>query len=157
MSSVYQKLAEAGAKLLLETLPKIADGTITETPQDEALVTYGPNIKREDELIDWNRDARAIFNQVRGLNAWPGAFTAFSHKVMKIWQARIIEEESTPKTEPGTVLETTEDAIVVQCGRGTLELLEIQPFGKRRMMATEFLRGVKLAPGTKFGEWEEEN
>lgn len=155
MSSVYQKLAEAGSKLLIETLPQIENGTITETPQDEALVTYGPNIKREDEEIDWNRDARAIFNQVRGLNSWPGAFTAFSHKVMKIWQARIIEEESTPKAEPGTVLKTTEDSIIVQCGNGTLGLLEIQPFGKRRMQVTEFLNGVKLAPGTQFGEWEE--
>jgi methionyl-tRNA formyltransferase len=155
MSSVYQKLAEAGAKLLLETLPQIENGTITEMPQDEALVTYGPNIKREDEEINWNHDARTIFNQVRGLNSWPGAFTAFSHKVMKIWQARIIEEDSTPKAEPGTVLKTTEDSIIVQCGNGTLGLLEIQPFGKRRMQVTEFLNGVKLAPSTQFGEWEE--
>ncbi|MGZ4134451.1 MAG: methionyl-tRNA formyltransferase [Tumebacillaceae bacterium] len=155
MSSVYQKLAVAGSKLLIETLPQIENGTITETPQDEALVTYGPNIKREDEEIDWSREARSIFNQVRGLNSWPGAFTAFSHKVMKIWEASIIEEESTKAAEPGTVLKTTDDAIIVQCGRGTLALREIQPFGKRRMHVTEFLRGVKVAPGTRLGEWEE--
>ncbi|MGZ4031480.1 MAG: methionyl-tRNA formyltransferase [Tumebacillaceae bacterium] len=155
MSSVYQKLAVAGSKLLIETLPQIENGTITETPQDEALVTYGPNIKREDEEIDWSREARTIFNQVRGLNSWPGAFTAFSHKVMKIWEASIIEEESTKAAEPGTVLKTTDDAIIVQCGRGTLALREIQPFGKRRMHVTEFLRGVKVAPGTRLGEWEE--
>jgi methionyl-tRNA formyltransferase len=155
VSTLHDKLAVAGAKLLIETLPSIENGTQTETPQDESLVTYAPNLTRDDERIDWSRDARMIYNQVRGLNAWPVAFTTFSHKVMKIWQARIDEEESMPSVKPGTVVKTTDDAIIVQCGKGTLALLEIQPAGKRRMPVSDYLRGVKIAPGEKFGEQEE--
>ncbi|MFD2171449.1 methionyl-tRNA formyltransferase [Tumebacillus lipolyticus] len=155
VSSLHDKLAAAGSKLLIETLPSIAAGTHTETQQDESLVTYSPNISRDDERIDWSRDARTLYNQVRGLNAWPVAFTTVAHKVMKIWQARIDEEESAPTALPGTVLKATDDAIIVQCGSGRLALLEIQPAGKRRMLASEYLRGVKLEPGTRFGEREE--
>lgn len=150
--SLFHKLSEAGAKLLIETLPAIEAGTITETPQDEALVTYSPELTRDDERIDWTKDARRLYNQVRGLNSWPVAFTYMDHKVMKIWQARIQEEKSEPKAAPGTVVDVTKDAIIVQCGTGTLALTEIQPAGKRRMMVSDYLRGVKLAPGTRFGE-----
>jgi methionyl-tRNA formyltransferase len=155
VSSLHDKLSAAGSKLLIETLPSIKNGTHTETPQDESLVTYAPNIKREDEKIDWSKDARTLYNQVRGLNSWPVAFTTLSDKIMKIWQARVNEEESIPTARPGTVLRTTDDGIIVQCGRGTLTLLEIQPSGKRRMFATDYLRGVTLAPGTRFGSEEE--
>ena len=155
VSSLHDKLSPAGAKLLIETLPLIENGTQTETPQDESLVTYSPNIKREDERIDWSRDARSIYNQVRGLNAWPVAFTTFNHKVMKIWQARINEEESVPTGQLGAVVKTTADEIIVQCGRGTLALVEVQPSGKRRMAVTDYLRGVKFEPGTRFGAEED--
>ena len=150
--TLFHKLSDAGAKLLIETLPAIEAGTITETPQDEALVTYSPELSRDDERIDWSKDARRLFNQVRGLNSWPVAFTYMDHKVMKIWQARIQEEKSEPKVQPGTVVDVTKDAIIVQCGTGTLALTEIQPAGKRRMMVSDYLRGVKMAPGTRFGE-----
>jgi methionyl-tRNA formyltransferase len=157
VATLHDKLAAAGSKQLLETLPQIEAGTHTETPQDEALVTYSPTIKREDEQIDWSKDARTLYNQVRGLNSWPVAYTTLSHKVMKIWQARINEEESLPTVAPGTVVKTTSDSIIVQCGRGTLALVEIQPAGKRRMLVTEYLRGVKLAPDTQFGVDTEES
>lgn len=151
--SLFHKLSEKGSDLLIETLPQIEAGTITETPQDEALVTFAPNLSRDDERIDWTKDARRLYNQVRGLNSWPVAFTTLDDKVMKIWQAKVIEEDSVPsKFEPGSVVTTTSDAIVIQCGRGTLALVEIQPSGKRRMPASDYLRGVKLAPGTRFGE-----
>ncbi|PWK12800.1 methionyl-tRNA formyltransferase [Tumebacillus permanentifrigoris] len=151
--SLFQKLSVKGSDLLIETLPQIEAGTITETPQDEALVTFAPNLSRDDERIDWTKDARRLYNQVRGMNSWPVAFTTLDDKVMKIWQAKVIEEDSVPsKFEPGRVVTTTSDAIVIQCGRGTLALMEIQPSGKRRMPASDYLRGVKLAPGTRFGE-----
>ena len=150
--SLFHTLSEARTKHQNETKPTKAAGTITETPQDESLVTYSPELSRDDERIDWTKDARRLFNQVRGLNSWPVAFTYMDHKVMKIWQARIQEEKSEPKTAPGTVVDVVKDAIIVQCGTGTLALTEIQPAGKRRMMVTDYLRGVKLAPGTRFGE-----
>lgn len=157
VSSLHDKLSPAGARLLIETLPLIESGTQTETPQDESLVTYSPNIKREDERIDWSRDSRSIYNQVRGLNSWPVAFTTLNHKVMKIWQARVNEEESAPKAEPGTVIKAENGEVLVQCGRGTLALVEIQPSGKKRMAVTDYLRGVKMEPGTRFGVEEDQH
>ncbi|KEO81955.1 methionyl-tRNA formyltransferase [Tumebacillus flagellatus] len=151
--SLFHKLSEKGSDLLIETLPKIEAGTITETPQDESQVTFAPNLSRDDERIDWTKDARRLYNQVRGLNSWPVAFTSLDDKVMKIWQAKIMEETSEPtEYEPGMVVTTTADSIVVQCGRGRLALTEIQPSGKRRMPACDYLRGVKLASGTRFGQ-----
>lgn len=155
VATLHDKLAAAGSKLLIETLPSIQAGTHTETPQDESLVTYSPTIKRDDEKIDWSQPARRLYNQIRGLNSWPGAFTYYNHKVMKLWQARINEETSTPAAEPGTILKTVEDAIIVQCGTGTLALIEIQPSGKRRMLVSDYLRGVKPEPGTRFTTEEE--
>lgn len=155
VATLHDKLAAAGSKLLIETLPSIQAGTHTETPQDESLVTYSPTIKRDDEKIDWSQPARRLYNQIRGLNSWPGAFTYYNHKVMKLWQARINEETSTPAAEPGTILKTVEDAIIVQCGTGTLALTEIQPSGKRRMLVSDYLRGVKPEPGTRFTTEEE--
>ncbi|MBL0388826.1 methionyl-tRNA formyltransferase [Tumebacillus sp. ITR2] len=151
--SLFHKLSEKGSDLLIETLPTIEAGTFTETPQDESQVTFAPNLSRDDERIDWTKDARRLYNQVRGMNSWPVAFTSLDDKVMKIWQAKVMEETSEPtKYEPGMVVTTTSDSIVVQCGRGQLALTEIQPSGKRRMPASDYLRGVKLAPGTRFGE-----
>ncbi|HEU4963087.1 MAG TPA: methionyl-tRNA formyltransferase [Bacilli bacterium] len=155
VATLHDKLAAAGSQLLIETLPSIEAGTQTETAQDESLVTYSPTLKREDEKIDWQQDARRLYNQVRGLNSWPGAFTYFSHKVMKIWQARIQEETGAPTAEPGTILSTTDDSIIVQCGQGRLALTEIQPAGKRRMAVSDYLRGVQLEPGTRFTTEEE--
>lgn len=151
--SLFHKLSEKGSELLIETLPQIEAGTFTETPQDEARVTFAPNLTRDDERIDWSKDARRLYDQVRGLNSWPVAFTTVDDKVMKIWQAKVVEEVSVPsKFEPGMVVETTADAIVVQCGRGTLALTEIQPSGKRRMLTSDYLRGGKFPSGTRFGQ-----
>jgi len=152
--SLFHKLAAHGAQLLLETLPKMITGDFTETPQDESLVTFAPNLSRDDERIDWTRPARRLYDQVRGLNSWPVAFTHLNHNVVKIWQARVNEETSTPNVEPGTVVKVTGDEIIVQCGQGTLALVEVQPAGKKRMLVTDYLRGVKTAPGIRFGEQE---
>ncbi|WP_018132916.1 methionyl-tRNA formyltransferase [Effusibacillus pohliae] len=152
VGTLHDKLAEVGAKLLLETIPKIVDGTITETPQDESLVTYAPNLTREDERIDWAKDARAIYNQVRGLNPWPVAFTTLGDKIFKIWWAEIVDPHAVTGHPPGTVLRTTKDAIVVQTGKGILAIKQLQPEGKRRMSAEELLRGQTVEAGNRFGD-----
>jgi len=153
-ATLFTKLSAHGAVLLLETLPKMQSGDFTETPQDEALVTFAPNLSRDDERIDWHQSARRVYDQVRGLNSWPVAFTHLHHNVMKIWQARIQEETSAPTAEPGTVLDVTADAIVVQCGTGTVALTEVQPSGKKRMAVADYVRGGKVAPGDRFGAQE---
>lgn len=152
VGTLHDRLAEAGAKLLLETIPKIADGTVTGTPQDESLATYSPNLTKDDERVDWSRSARAIYNQVRGLNPWPVAFTKLNGKIFKIWWAEIADEHRITGELPGTVLEIAKDAIVVQTGEGTLAIKELQPEGKRRMSAAELLRGQTIEAGNRFGD-----
>jgi methionyl-tRNA formyltransferase len=147
--TLHDKLAEAGAKLLSETLPHILSGDVQGTPQDERLATYAPNLTREDEQIDWTKPARQIVNQIRGLNPWPVAFTTSEDKIFKIWKARIDDEYSV-QDEPGTVLSVTNDAIRVQAGKGIVAIQEIQPAGKKRMSVEAFLRGKQMAPGSRF-------
>ncbi|BCJ85124.1 methionyl-tRNA formyltransferase [Effusibacillus dendaii] len=155
VGSLHDKLACAGAKLLLETIPKIADGSITETEQDESLVTYSPNISRDDERIDWTKSARAIYNQVRGLNPWPVSFTTSNGKIVKIWWVDLVDETTVSGKQPGTVLRTSKDSIEVQTGKGIVAIRELQPEGKRKMKAEELLRGQTIEAGYQFGDANE--
>ncbi|WKA53553.1 methionyl-tRNA formyltransferase [Planococcus shixiaomingii] len=146
--SMFDKLSVAGTELLKATLPSIIDGTNPRTPQDEELVTYARNISREQERIDWTRSATAIYNQVRGLHPWPVAYTTFNEANMKIWWA---EESSSRKSgKPGEVIELTEDSIVVQTGDGVLAIKDLQPAGKKRMAAKDYLKGPKIQAGDLF-------
>jgi len=145
---MFDKLSAAGTELLKETLPSIVDGTNQRIPQDEALVTYARNISREQERIDWTKSAAAIYNQVRGLHPWPVAYTTYNGANMKIWWT---EESSSERAgKPGEVIELTEDSIVVQTGGGALAIKELQPAGKKRMAAKDYLKGPKIQVGDLF-------
>ncbi|SMG14863.1 methionyl-tRNA formyltransferase [Paenibacillus aquistagni] len=150
--TMFEKLSLVGAELLKDTLPKLIAGDIQAEPQEEALATYSPNLKREDERIDWNRTSRELFNQVRGLVPYSGAYTTWNDEVFKIWAMRVPESSKThtgtPDAEPGTVLAVSETGIVVQTGDGTVTLTEVQPAGKKAMAVQDFARGGKLTPGT---------
>ncbi|MDN7241295.1 methionyl-tRNA formyltransferase [Planococcus sp. N028] len=146
--SMFDKLSVAGTELLKATLPSIIDGTNPRTPQDEELVTYARNISREQEQIDWTRSATAIYNQVRGLHPWPVAYTTFNEANMKIWWAEEISSRKSGK--PGEVIELTEDSIVVQTGDGVLAIKDLQPAGKKRMAAKDYLKGPKIQAGDLF-------
>ncbi|MFD0713659.1 methionyl-tRNA formyltransferase [Paenibacillus sp. GCM10027626] len=148
--SIFAKLSEAGAKLLLETLPALEEGTVTAEKQNDAEATYAANLTRADEQIDWRRSARQLFNQVRGLSPMAGAFTMLDGAPFKVWGCKPEAEVSAGKT-PGTVLAADTDGIVVQTGEGALRLLVIQPAGKKAMAAAEWLKGARLAAGTQFG------
>lgn len=152
VGTLHDKLAAAGSRLLLETVPRILDGTAVETPQDASQVTYAPNLTREDERIQWNKTARQIYNQVRGLHPWPVAFTTLQGKIVKIWWADIADERNVSDKLPGTILRVTDSAIEVQTGAGTIAIHELQPEGKRRMTADELLRGQSLEAGSQFGD-----
>ena len=145
----------AGARLLVDTLPSLLDGTVRAVPQVDAEATYAPNLRREDEWIDWNRTSRQIYNQVRGLRPWPVAYTTWNGEVLKIWEARRPDPsgKAAPQAEgaPGTVVRAGGDGIEVRTGDGTLLLTVVQPAGKRPMPAGDFVRGGRIAPGTVLG------
>lgn len=145
---MFEKLSVVGMELLRETLPSIIEGTNPRTPQDEKGVTYARNISREQERIDWSKPAEAIYNQVRGLHPWPVAFTTFNDQNMKIWWTE--PAASSKSGRPGEVLELTDNAILVQTGEGALAITDLQPAGKKRMSAADYLKGPKIQAGDYF-------
>ncbi|WP_312115178.1 methionyl-tRNA formyltransferase [Brevibacillus reuszeri] len=150
---LHDKLAAAGSALMMETIPQLLTGTIEAQPQNHDEATFAPNIKRKDERIDWTRTAEQIYNQVRGLNPWPVAFTTHEGKVWKVWWVERLVEAVTGN-EPGTIVAREEDGLVVACGEGAVKMTELQPEGKKRMSALDFLRGAgaSIEIGTKVGE-----
>lgn len=153
VGTLHDKLAEAGARLLVETLPRLLAGEIEPIPQNHAEATFAPNIKRADERIDWEQSAERIYNHVRGLNPWPVAFTTWQGKLWKVWW---VEKASLTGrlAEPGTIIAREEDGLIVACGEGSVKLTEIQPEGKTRMSVRDFLRGAgaSVQPGMKVGD-----
>ncbi|GIP36734.1 methionyl-tRNA formyltransferase [Paenibacillus sp. J31TS4] len=151
--TLFDKLSEAGADLLRRTLPDLLVGKLTAVPQAHEEATLAPNIKREDEWIRWERPAMELFNQIRGLNPHPGAFTTWNGDVLKIWAARKPKPASVPQgAVPGTVIGTGDDYIEVATGDGALRVTELQPAGKKAMSAAQLLRGTSVPAGTVLGE-----
>lgn len=137
---LYGRLAEMGASLLLRAVDQIGEGTAVRTPQDAAKATHAPMLSRELSDMDWTRSAWELHNQVRGLIPWPMAVTELDGVRCKVWSSKVCDE-STGK-EAGTVLQADKRGLKIACGGGTvLELLEIQPDGKKRMNASAFLLG----------------
>lgn len=128
--SLFDKLSVVGSNLLKDTLPSIINGTNNRTVQDEAQITFASNISREQERIDWTKDARSLFNQVRGLHPWPVAYTTFEEGNFKIWWARV--GQTMHDVKPGTVVAIAKDHFDVAAGNGTaLALYDVQPAGKK--------------------------
>jgi len=155
--TMFEKLSEAGSKLLLEWLPRIADGTAGRTPQIDEESTYAPNLSREDEKLDWSQSSRRIFDRVRGLNPMAGGFTFLDGEVFKVWGCAIPSpsdaELRSEWTEyaPGAVLESGAFGIRVRTGDGSIVLTDVQPAGKKALKAAEFAKGARLAPGKTLG------
>ena len=148
--SLFDRLAETGAKLCVETIPSIVDGTAVYTPQDEQAATKVGQISKKDGLIDFTRSAAAIECQIRGLNPWPSAYTSLAGKTLKIWSAQ--ESDRQTEAQPGTVVLVEKDRFGVQTGEGVLICTDVQLEGKKRMSAADFLRGNALTTGSRFGE-----
>ena len=158
--TLFDRLAEAGARLCVETIPSIVDGTAVYTPQDESAATKVGMIKKQDGRIDFLRSAKAIECQVRGLNPWPSAYTFIAGKTLKIWSAEVCEDATvidggpasgTASAAPGTVVFTKKDCFGIQTGDGILVCKEVQLEGKKRMSAGDFLRGNAIEVGTILG------
>lgn len=148
---LFEKLSIVGRDLLKETLPTILNQTNARIVQDENHVTFARNISREQERIDWNQSAKDIYNQVRGLNPWPVAYTTLKQEAVKIWWGQPSQQSYTQPA--GTVVELQVDRLVVQTGlEQAFEITELQPAGKKKMSAEEFLRGTgsKLQIGDQF-------
>lgn len=145
-----QRLAVMGADLLVETLAGLAEGRIAAEKQDNAQATYAPLLKKEDGRIDWTRDARAIHNQVRGLQPWPGASTAFRGQALHIWKSRLWNGTAPPSASPGRL--AGRKPPVVTCGTGALELVEVQLEGRTRMLAADFANGQRLTENESLGD-----
>lgn len=147
---LFEKLSILGRDLLKETLPSIVNGTNQRIKQNDEEATYAHNISREQERIDWSKSAEQIYNQVRGLHPWPVAFTTLNNENVKIWWAEIGSTQTNAK--PGEVVKIEKDRFEIATGAGTIAILEIQPAGKKRMTAKEYLSGTgsKLTIGAHF-------
>lgn len=150
--TLHDKLSLVGADLLSRTIPSLLDGTSQRTPQDESKATFAPNIRRTDEKIDWSRSGEELYNQVRGLCPWPVAYTMLDGAILKVWKS-----EKVPNTtgRSGTILSVEEDGLVTATGSDTaLKITELQPAGKKRMSARDYLRGSgsSLQAGAIFGD-----
>ena len=142
---LYDRLSDLGAQLLKETLPSVLDGTNQRIPQDESLVTYAPTLSREDERIDWNLSAKQVYNKVRGTNPWPGSYTTYQGKTVKIWAGQVHQCENAMKhhahQDNGTIVKIFKDAIGVKVNDGVYLITELQLEGKKRMSVKDYLNG----------------
>ena len=141
-ATLHDKLSKLGSELLIQTLPSIFNGTNVRTKQIESEVTYAPIIKPEDERIDFSETSREIYNKIRGLNSFPGAYTLLDGKRLKIWSSVVLDEYYTQKLN-GEIVEVNKEGIVVKTGNSTILITELQPEGKSKMRATDFVNGYK--------------
>lgn len=148
--TMFTKLAVLGGNLLVETLAKLQQGTLKAQKQAEGQATYAARILKEDEMIDWNKSAQAIFCQIRALSPTPGAYTIWNGQRLKIWKSCPLSKETGKK--PGTVIEIGKDYLRVQTGQGCLDLLELQPAGKKTMPAKAFCNGAGITEYICFGD-----
>ena len=146
---LMSRLSMLGAELLSDTLARLTEIAPREQKEDKA--TFAPIIRREDGLIDWALDATQLERRVRGFQPWPNAFTTYKGQRLVIWRASVLEGEGEPSAE-GLITKAHGDEFVVSCGDETLLLLnEVQPEGKRRMSAREFLNGARVRVGERLG------
>lgn len=146
---LHDLLAEAGAKLCVQTLEKLEKGELKPEKQGETPTAYARMLDKKLGNIDWTRPAVEIERLIRGLNPWPSAYTTWNEKTMKIWDADVVDEEK--PAEPGTIIEVTKQTFSVQTGEGALRINELQIPGKKKMSADAFLRGYQVKTGEKLG------
>jgi len=141
------RLAAIGAELIIETLRGLQAGTVQPRPQDPSQATLAPILKKEDGRISSDLTAQEIVNRLRGFRPWPGAFTSFRGKTLNLWQAQVVDR---PVTTGELLIE--QGRIIAGCAPGTaLELLEVQPEGKKRMSAADFVHGYRPQSGERLG------
>lgn len=154
VGTLHDKLSEAGVKLLIETIPLLLAGKITPQKQDDSKATFASNIKREQEKIDWAKTGEEIYNQIRGLNPWPVAFTTYNNQLLKLWWSEKMPSKN--DSPPGTIIGLDQDGFVVATGNQTaIKIMELQPSGKKKMSGEDYLRGTTITVGEKLGDENE--
>jgi methionyl-tRNA formyltransferase len=148
---LHDRMANLGAELLLETVNLIEKGEVKTIKQDDVLATPAPKITPEHCRIDWSKEAVQIKNQIRGLSPTPAAFTLCKGKILKVYKATVVDENPFYEGFGEIVEPDKKEEIWVKTKKGTLNLLEVQPEGKRKMTASEFVRGYRIKPGEKLG------
>ena len=143
--SLHDKIADAGARLCIETLKALEQGTVTPVKQGESTTEYARMLDKRMGNISWEKPAEEIERLIRGLNPWPSAYTDCNGKVIKIWQAEVCEGDT--KEVPGTVVKVEKDGFYVQTGKDLLKVTELQIPGKKKMDAGAFLRGCRIENG----------
>lgn len=145
--SLFDKLSALGGELILSTLEKMENGTITRTPQGDSTTSYAKMLQKSMGKIDWSMEAVKIERLIRGLNPWPSAYTSLNGKTVKIWAAEV--EEGQTSGTPGRVT-VTKDKLLVECVEGFLSITELQLEGKKRMETAAFLRGFTVEDQSVF-------
>jgi methionyl-tRNA formyltransferase len=144
--TLTEKLSLQGARLITTALPLIASGKLTPMKQDGARATLAPLLTKEDGRIDWERGAWELHDWVRGMSPWPGAYTVLDNRIVKLIETAVADGTA----EPGRLIETDGNMLAAGTGSGLLQLLTLQPEGKKPMSAAEFLRGQRGINGKKF-------
>ncbi len=147
--SLQDKLAKVGSSLIVEALKKLEAGLLRPVRQTEADSSYASRLTKSMGELDWNLGAQVLDQKVRGLYSWPGAYTYFRGKLLKICEAHPVLEEA--DGQAGTVSAVTKEAIIVNTGKQKLSLLQVQPESKKRMAVKDFLLGYKVGKGEKLG------
>lgn len=150
-ATLFEKLAQAGSELIVETLPLIAEGGITPVRQDERLASHVKMMDKSMGRIDWTQDAVSIERLVRGLNPWPSAYTFCQNKSVKIWNSDALDGNPGKDVQPGTIVAVAKDFFDVSCGKGILRIQELQLEGKKRMDTKSFLLGNQWKAGMVLG------
>lgn len=154
ITEVSELLADAGARLLIETLPKIEDGTAVYEKQDESLATYAKMISKSDGVTGFNEPADYIERKIRAYAEWPTCYSYLDGAQVKFYRAEALMNES-PEGEVGSICDIGKDHYSIKCSEGVLRVYEQQLAGKKRMSAGDFLRGRKLSVGDRFCAEEE--
>ena len=143
VGTIHDKLSILGSTLLIDTLPSIIGGTNKRIKQDNAMATYCHNITHEEEMIDFNKKGRDIFNQVRGMNPYPVSFLKLDNKIFKVYKISYDINNKYQNKQNGEVVVQTKNQLTIKVVDGTIDLLEIKKEGKKKMMIKEYLNGEK--------------
>lgn len=143
--SLHDKLMDAGAKLIVETIPQIEAGTAVFEKQDDSLSCYAKMLNKSLGEIDWNQSAIQIERLIRGLNSWPSAYTKMNGKTVKIWEAKVVSGNKNDQT--GVITQVNKDSFLVSCKEDSLMITSIQLEGKKRVSVKDYLLGHTLETG----------
>ncbi|MFH1075434.1 MAG: methionyl-tRNA formyltransferase [Pseudomonadota bacterium] len=154
--TLHDRMAEAGAKVLLATIDSLKNGALSPTPQNHSMATYAPILKKKDGWIDWKKSAVELNCFIRGMYPWPGAHTTLYNKKLKILKARA-ESLENHTVDAGAVIPSFPGELLISTGQGALYLEKVQLESGKALNIEEFLRGHTVTPGTKLGKSHENN